>query len=99
MIFLPVRPSCRQNPIQIRCRENQNQMPSKKDIRLPASVSAPAPELIAISFPPSSCKVVWRITTEDTTPAKNIWRRSEEHTSELQSHVNLVCRLLLEKKK
>src|SRR5690242_20927269 len=31
------------------------------------------------------------------------WRfigpRSEEHTSELQSHVNLVCRLLLEKKK
>src|SRR5690242_20962096 len=27
------------------------------------------------------------------------WDRSEEHTSELQSHVNLVCRLLLEKKK
>src|SRR6202041_4165603 len=24
--------------------------------------------------------------------------RSEEHTSELQSHVNIVCRLLLEKK-
>src|SRR5260370_33323159 len=36
----------------------------------------------------------------------NLWsgaqmevRRSEEHTSELQSHLNLVCRLLLEKKK
>src|SRR5476649_3106395 len=30
-----------------------------------------------------------------------IWRlyRSEEHTSELQSHSDLVCRLLLEKKK
>src|SRR5260370_28447367 len=28
----------------------------------------------------------------------NAWR-SEEHTSELQSHLNLVCRLLLEKKK
>src|SRR5260370_19439027 len=27
------------------------------------------------------------------------WERSEEHTSELQSHLNLVCRLLLEKKK
>src|SRR5260370_1059745 len=26
-------------------------------------------------------------------------RRSEEHTSELQSHLNLVCRLLLEKNK
>src|SRR5690242_21739191 len=29
----------------------------------------------------------------------NEGNRSEEHTSELQSHVNLVCRLLLEKKK
>src|SRR5260370_28008026 len=30
-----------------------------------------------------------------------VWngQRSEEHTSELQSHLNLVCRLLLEKKK
>src|SRR5690242_21629670 len=27
-----------------------------------------------------------------------VTERSEEHTSELQSHVNLVCRLLLEKK-
>src|SRR5688572_32318502 len=27
------------------------------------------------------------------------WHRSEEHTSELQSQSNLVCRLLLEKKK
>src|SRR6476620_12591385 len=27
------------------------------------------------------------------------WRRSEEHTSELQSRQYLVCRLLLEKKK
>src|SRR5260370_31626207 len=28
-----------------------------------------------------------------------IFHRSEEHTSELQSHLNLVCRLLLAKKK
>src|SRR4051812_2312081 len=35
------------------------------------------------------------ITTSDAQAAQ----RSEEHTSELQSHVNLVCRLLLEKKK
>src|SRR2546430_3663748 len=34
-------------------------------------------------------------------PAIKSWRvrRSEEHTSELQSQSNLVCRLLLEKKK
>src|SRR5699024_11784243 len=32
---------------------------------------------------------------------ENIWKliRSEEHTSELQSRFDLVCRLLLEKKK
>jgi len=30
---------------------------------------------------------------------KNLIERSEEHTSELQSLTNLVCRLLLEKKK
>src|SRR2546430_8958902 len=30
---------------------------------------------------------------------KQRYRRSEEHTSELQSQSNLVCRLLLEKKK
>src|SRR5438309_10173102 len=33
-------------------------------------------------------------------PGVNFWRRrSEEHTSELQSQFHLVCRLLLEKKK
>src|SRR5690242_16453856 len=32
-------------------------------------------------------------------PGNELRVRSEEHTSELQSHVNLVCRLLLEKKK
>src|SRR5438132_7957735 len=30
---------------------------------------------------------------------RTTWSRSEEHTSELQSHSDLVCRLLLEKKK
>src|SRR5260370_16735480 len=32
-------------------------------------------------------------------PTRKAALRSEEHTSELQSHLNLVCRLLLEKKK
>src|SRR2546427_9049196 len=34
-----------------------------------------------------------------TTCRRAFTRRSEEHTSELQSQSNLVCRLLLEKKK
>src|SRR2546422_2475253 len=38
---------------------------------------------------------VWSVNREQTLPFK----RSEEHTSELQSRLHLVCRLLLEKKK
>src|SRR5256885_11689875 len=41
----------------------------------------------------------WKTASKE--PVKNVelWQRSEEHTSELQSPCNLVCRLLLEKKK
>src|SRR2546430_11278080 len=35
----------------------------------------------------------------DITVSESVRERSEEHTSELQSQSNLVCRLLLEKKK
>src|SRR5260370_31488200 len=38
-----------------------------------------------------------RVNSEVVADLRNA--RSEEHTSELQSHLNLVCRLLLEKKK
>src|SRR5271170_8424243 len=38
-------------------------------------------------------------STVSSTPRRRPSRRSEEHTSELQSRVDLVCRLLLEKKK
>src|SRR2546422_5569711 len=40
-------------------------------------------------------------TVTDVTPtgAVGLGERSEEHTSELQSRLHLVCRLLLEKKK
>src|SRR6266436_8175187 len=41
-----------------------------------------------------SCGICW---SPDPNPPW--WRRSEEHTSELQSRLHLVCRLLLEKKK
>src|SRR5260370_27120737 len=40
------------------------------------------------------CSALWVSTT-----GTRAFKRSEEHTSELQSHLNLVCRLLLEKKK
>src|SRR5947207_9923400 len=39
------------------------------------------------------------LVNRDAEQAEMIEGRSEEHTSELQSHSDLVCRLLLEKKK
>src|SRR5690606_25145820 len=45
------------------------------------------------------CNSAIAIQTETVEPAKPYVTRSEEHTSELQSRENLVCRLLLEKKK
>src|SRR5256885_8256925 len=52
----------------------------------------------------SICSVVRLRTSRRFVPARialcrSAMRRSEEHTSELQSPCNLVCRLLLEKKK
>src|SRR5260370_4994240 len=41
----------------------------------------------------------WRWGTAHAALSSHRPLRSEEHTSELQSHLNLVCRLLLEKKK
>src|SRR2546429_2722278 len=40
-----------------------------------------------------------RPQSPDRNPGKECDLRSEEHTSELQSRLHLVCRLLLEKKK
>src|SRR2546426_8658007 len=40
-----------------------------------------------------------QVAAEDPHPGELAQSRSEEHTSELQSPCNLVCRLLLEKKK
>src|SRR5260370_15861353 len=45
------------------------------------------PVLLPVAVWKSASRISW------------VARRSEEHTSELQSHLNLVCRLLLEKKK
>src|SRR5687768_18055035 len=55
----------------------------------PRNLSVPG--RVRISIRPDGCSF---------SAAKGFWliRRSEEHTSELQSRLHLVCRLLLEKK-
>src|SRR5437667_6456919 len=54
------------------------------------------------AYPPRDATPSWmRAPPESFKPTMGapIFMRSEEHTSELQSHHDLVCRLLLEKKK
>src|SRR5256885_5987261 len=53
------------------------------------------------ALPPCRDAILVAVPTATTSDAssRHGGRRSEEHTSELQSPCNLVCRLLLEKKK
>src|SRR5687768_18277192 len=51
----------------------------------------PIPTLCGRGVPP--------VVISPSSAARASWARSEEHTSELQSRLHLVCRLLLEKKK
>src|SRR5947207_12548524 len=68
-------------------------IPSSTKWRVPATFSSPfAPGRGAPSVRKPSTVESWGWIRPTT-------RRSEEHTSELQSHSDLVCRLLLEKKK
>src|SRR5438067_7845461 len=63
------------------------------------------PDALQISVPSVVPPVVWMSRRSPKVPASGLvtenaaWSRSEEHTSELQSRFELVCRLLPEKKK
>src|SRR2546429_9737904 len=56
-------------------------------------------DALPISSTSASCSAPGRLRRSTSTASTRPWRRSEEHTSELQSRLHLVCRLLLEKKK
>src|SRR5438034_5241657 len=69
---------------------------------LPISGPRAARRLIAVDERSDARELGLEPRTPARSPAgvRTAWlRRSEEHTSELQSHSDLVCRLLLEKKK
>src|SRR6266480_5172766 len=68
--------------------------------RPPRSTLFPYTTLFRSVLAPREAHRVSRRGRQRSPPAsRRVDPRSEEHTSELQSHVNLVCRLLLEKKK
>src|SRR5260370_19493538 len=56
-------------------------------------------ETFRVSVLPSPLTGAEAVPLRNPPPRLAVATRSEEHTSELQSHLNLVCRLLLEKKK
>src|SRR5690606_39869858 len=78
----PTRRSSDLSSVQSASISNFTLMPSN-----PLRTSVSMPRIPCRSMPASSVAFTERS-----------WMRSEEHTSELQSRENLVCRLLLEKK-
>src|SRR2546429_6735150 len=70
----------------------RSKMPEQLLFRLPIPIRTKGSEVIqrlANTHPRIECHLVGYVRE----------KRSEEHTSELQSRLHLVCRLLLEKKK
>src|SRR2546430_8427936 len=64
-----------------------------EDLNVPGAVY-----LTLVRSPYAKARVT-RVDTSAAASSPGVLQRSEEHTSELQSQSNLVCRLLLEKKK
>src|SRR3989449_1530062 len=69
---------------------------------MPARCALPMPSLPSRWI--TEIRGCWRASRSSVAPVpsgepSSMKRRSEEHTSELQSRLHLVCRLLLEKKK
>src|SRR5690242_21282816 len=78
-------------------------MPSSTPVIDSTSPSTWAPYRLASATTSTVCRWFSSIGIREASKSTEFHpvsrHRSEEHTSELQSHVNLVCRLLLEKKK
>src|SRR2546426_6519291 len=78
---------------------------ASSSVSTPAPVAADSataerrPASVAPACASSSRSILFRASTVGRSATPSSRRRSEEHTSELQSPCNLVCRLLLEKKK
>src|SRR2546427_7862463 len=95
---------------KVKAERRRGSMPSGRAPHSRATASAQAPAALTTARartcdPSCSTRVhrPWpspstsRSAPDSSAPQRS--RRSEEHTSELQSQSNLVCRLLLEKKK
>src|SRR3989304_10017229 len=59
-----------------------------------ATLTASAPTASATQAPTQTPWVITATASQAPPPTQTPWIRSEEHTSELQSRLHLVCRLL-----
>src|SRR5260370_14792490 len=75
--------------LRAHCRELLERVASGQDTRPGTNAEC----LLAVA------QVAMEVPLNGAAASRHSAFRSEEHTSELQSHLNLVCRLLLEKKK
>src|SRR5690606_39800832 len=80
-------PICRR-PLHFGGVDRTEQDPDAAEVRLP----------ITVADPPGHRRGCLLVRHGARRPEQRDYQRSEEHTSELQSRENLVCRLLLEKK-
>src|SRR5689334_24373818 len=91
----PCADVCRSSIKLIKARSSLAPEPDKTANRAPAIFAARSKSRMPSASPMSQ----WLFAGADRFGGVPQRRRSEEHTSELQSQFHLVCRLLLEKKK
>src|SRR5260221_1405510 len=72
---------------------------SASSIRLSANMTTPSPSIVPSAAAENGLQSPVGDSAGVLVKHRYMEMRSEEHTSELQSHSDLVCRLLLEKKK
>src|SRR2546422_5316416 len=78
---------------------SRDRSPAEDNTRSGASPAFGTRETPSIHRSRAPCRVPWNRTAASRSRPRVPETRSEEHTSELQSRLHLVCRLLLEKKK
>src|SRR2546429_7129416 len=78
-----------------------SESPQKEDVQPSSSIRCRAGNSdpgLTTKVPPVICWILREMPKPCISPVASDYKRSEEHTSELQSRLHLVCRLLLEKK-
>src|SRR5260221_6639035 len=96
--------NCAPTPLNVAPMGQPQKLPLKSEARIVICHPYPACSSPSVAFT-VSCWLPRIMVTETVSPGFLLARaspsdeRSEEHTSELQSHSDLVCRLLLAKKK